>query len=988
MRNIHMATLAALAALASAQDAGAAVFDVGEKMNGFVVKSVTDLPEVKGRMVRMEYEKNGAELVWLDRDDENKTFAIGFRTLPNDDTGVPHIIEHSVLCGSEKYPVKEPFVSLLKSSFATFLNAFTIPDATMYPVCSRNQKDFLNLMDVYMDAVLHPLSVKSPLPFRQEGWHYELDSSGELKRNGVVFSEMKGAFSNPERRLFHEINKMLLPDTCYRYSSGGDPSAIPSLTFEKYKAFYERFYHPSNARIFLDGKMDVPAALAKLDGFLAPYEKKKIDAPVKFQWPIAGGRTIDYEIAEGENPEGKTYVSEGWICGRFDEREKLLALDVMTDALAGDNEAPLKKALVEAGLCEEVRFGVHSYAQICALVTVKGVKNENVDAVRAIIRSTLARLADEGLDHSRIAALLDRAEFHMREKDSNDYPRGLAFYMDAVDLWHYGGDPADAFRSASHFASLREKLKGDWFETLLRSSFVDNPHHAKLTMRPSATLAAENREAEKKELAGIKAAWTPEELQNTLDECRALEKRQTEPDNPEDVAKLPVLAISDIAKKAPTIAREIVNAGGVTVIRPKTQANGVLHAVCYFSAEDFDAQELADLPMLATALGNLPTTKRPIAELRNAIDGQLGNFSQNACVFANVKNGTAKPYLAVNVSALESHCDDALALVPEVLRETSFVDADTLGRLLRQRRSAMEQSMTGLGARSYAFRRAAAQLSSRGAIGETFSGIAQLRRLQDLEKDFAAEGGGAKYAARLAQLAKKLFVRDRLVMCLSDNIPLSWAERFAAAIPSGEVGAPVTIAPFARRKEGFRTNGAIASASKVVRPPVSQYCGTAVVAARILTLDYLWDEIRVKGGAYGGHFCVRPDGEAEWLSWNDPKPGRSFGIYSECGKALKKFAEGGESLDRYIVSAVAATEPYLTPRLETSRAAELWLSGRTPEDQQRLRDEMLRTTKAGIGAFAAKVDEISADAAICVIGGAQPLETCGKTLESVEPVKR
>ncbi len=970
----------ALAAMAGASG----VFKPGAKISGFAVQSVTDLPEVKGRLVRMVYEKNGAELAWLDRDDDNKTFAIGFRTLPDDDTGVPHIIEHSVLCGSDKYPVKEPFVDLLKSSFATFLNAFTSSDATMYPVCSRNSKDFMNLVDVYMDAVLHPLSVKSPLAFRQEGWHYELDKpDGELKRNGVVYSEMKGAFADPERRLYHEMNRLLYPNTCYGKVSGGDPAAIPTLTFEKYKAFYERFYHPSNARIFLDGKMDVPKVLAKLDGFLAPYERREIDAPVKFQWPVSAARKLEYGVGAGEKTEGKTFVATGWVCGRFDEREKYLALDVLTDVLAGDNEAPLKKALLDAGLCEDVRFSVGSHAQIQAQIVAKGVKAGNDEAVRTLVRETLARLADDGLDHARIAAILDRAEFHDREKDYGGFPRGLAFYMDAVDLWHYGGDPADAFRHASLFSSLREKISAGFFEALLKKSFVDNPHRADLTMNPSATLAAANSEAERKELAKIKAGWAKEELDGVLADCRALEKHQSEPDRPEDVAKLPTLAVADVPVKGPVTAREVVDVDGVTVIRPRTQANGVLHAVLYFSAADFRAEELVDLPSLARVLGDLPTARHPIVELRNALDGKLGRFGIDAAVFAQAKGGNgARPCMAVYVSALESHAADALELVPEVLRETLFTDVKAIGNLLRQKRIAAERSANGIGGRNFASRRAAAQLSSRGAIEEIFGGIAQIRHLQSLEKRFAEDGNA--YAERLAGLAAKLFTRDRLIVALSDNIGLDWAKSVAGSFPRGSVGAPASIAPFPRRKEGFRTLGMISGAALAAHPTKSPYCGSAVVAARILTLAHLWDEIRVKGGAYGGNFRVRPNGDAGWLSWNDPKPARSLGVYAGCGGALKAFVDGKDSLDRYIVSAVAATEPYLTPRVETQQAAELWLSGRTPDDQQRVRAEMLRTTKDDIRRFADSLDSLAADAAVCVVGGAQPLEACTNVLESVE----
>lgn len=958
----------------------------GDVVSGFAVKGVTELPEVKGRLVRMVYEKNGADLAWLDRDDDNMTFAIGFRTFPQDDTGVAHIIEHSVLCGSEKYPVKEPFVDLLKSSFATFLNAWTSADSTMYPVSSRNGVDFLNLVDVYMDAVLHPLSVKDPFAFQQEGWHYELDAAdGELRRNGVVYSEMKGAFANPERRLYHELRRLLYPQTCYGFVSGGDPDAIPTLTFEAYTAFYRRFYHPSNARIFLDGKVDLAAVLAKLDGFLSAYPRAEVDAAVAFQPPVSAEKTVAYEIGADESPEGKILLGDAWVFGRFDEREKLMALDVITDALAGDNDAPLKKALLEKGLCEDVRFGVGSAAQLEATLVVKNVKRENVDAVRRTVRATLAGLVEKGLDRARLEALLDRAEFHDREKDYGGFPRGLAFFNDAYDQWLYGGDPADAFRNAARFASLRRRLAEGWFERLLKEAIVENPHHAALTMRPSATLGAARRAEEKAALAKVKAGWTKDEVAATVAACRARARRQSAPDRPEDAAKLPVLSVKDVPAQGPVPVYETTQAAGATLLRPRTQANGVLHLTLAFAVADLMAAELADLPLLARVLGDLATARHPVAALRNALDGKLGNFGMAPAVYAKPGDAQdAHPYFEVGVSALVAHQADVLSLVPEVLLETSFADVKAVGDLLKQLRIGAERATMGLGGRGHPFRRAAAQLAVRAALEETMEGFAQIRHLQRLDAAYAADGEAV--CARLAALARKVFVRDRLVLCLTDNMPVSYADALVRAFPRGAVGAPARHACFPRRREGFRIPAAIGFAARVAHPAPSVYTGSAVVACRILSLGQLWNEIRVKGGAYGGNVRVRPDGDAGWLSWNDPNPARSLGVYAASGAALAAFAQGDDALDRYVVSAVAATEPYLTPRVEAARALELHLSGRTPADLRRLRAEMLATTKADLAAFARTLDALARDAAVCVLAGPQQLEGCTNQLDAVEAV--
>ncbi len=983
-RKVVCMTLAAVAALPLA----AAELKPGDVVSGFTVTRVTALPEVRGRLVRMTYAKNGADLAWLDRDDDNMTFAIGFRTLPQDDTGVAHIIEHSVLCGSEKYPVKEPFVDLLKSSFATFLNAWTSADATMYPVCSRNPVDFLNLVDVYMDAVLHPLSVRSPLAFRQEGWHYEFDkATGALRRNGVVFSEMKGAFANPDRLLYHELNRLLFPETSYGFVSGGDPAAIPQLTFEGYTAFYRRFYHPSNARIFLDGRVDLPAVLAKLDGFLAPYARADVAAEIAYQKPVANAKTIDYEIGADEDPAGKVILGDAWVFGRYDDRARAFAMDVLTDALAGDNDAPLKKALLGKNLCEDVRFSVGGGAQRTVLLVLKNAKRENVAAARALVRATLEGLVEKGLDHARLAALLDRAEFHDREKDFGGFPRGLAFFNDAYDQWLYGGDPADAFRNASLFTTLRARLADGWFERVLREAVLDNPHHAALTMLPSTTLGAANRAAEAAALAKIKAGWTPAEAEAVRAECAALEKFQTAPDRPEDAAKLPRLAVKDVPARGPVTATTVEEMEGVKVVRPHTQANGVLHAGLYFAVPDLDDEELADLPLLARTLGDLATAHYPVAALRNELDGKLGNFGIHAAVYA--KPGDAKdahPYMAVTVSALETHQADVLRLVPDVLLETSFAETRAVGDLLRQMRVGAERATMGLGGRGHPFRRAAAQVAWRAALEERLAGFAQIRHLQARDAAFATNG--VETCARLAALARKVFVRNRLTVCLSDNMPLAFAGALARAFPRGVLGAPRGPVLFPKRREGFRIPAAIGFAARVAHPEPSLYTGAAVVACRVLSLDYLWNEIRVKGGAYGGNVRVCANGDAGWLSWNDPKPARSLGVYAKSGDALRAFAEGEEPLDRYIVSAVAATEPYLTPSVETFRAADLYLSGRTNEDLQRLRAEMLATTKADLTAFAARLDALSRDAATCVLAGPQQLEVCTNALDAVEAVVR
>jgi len=975
--------MAGCALMASA----ACAYQVGDRMCGFEVTAVTPVPEVKGTLVRMTYPKSGADLVWLDRDDDNMTFSIAFRTIPEDDTGVAHILEHSVLCGSEKYPVKEPFVELLKSSFATFLNAWTSSDYTAYPVCSRNRKDFLNLIDVYMDAVLHPLSVKSPLPFRQEGWHYEVDEEGNFSRNGVVYSEMKGAFANPERLLYHELRRMLFPDNTYRFVSGGDPASIPDLTFEKYKDFYFHHYHPSNARIFLDGRVDLPAVLAKLDAYLAPYGRQAVDASVPFQKPISAFKTIAYEIAPGDNPADKTLVADSWVFASWKDREKGLAFDVLSDALADSNEAPLTKALLSRGLCEDVALWCGGNEQRAATFYAKNVKDGKADEVRRVMRETLESLAAKGLDHARIAAILDRHEFREREKDTGDTPRGLAYFSDAIEAWMYGGDPTEAFRHAHLYASLRAKLKTGWFEKFLRETLLENPHHVQLTMTPSATLAAERAAAEKKELASIKAGWSKERLEGELALARELTAFQKRPDAPEDLAKLPRLAVADVPVRGPERVQKMtqIDCGGtVPVLSPHTGANGITYVKLYFQLHGLTREELADVYLLTALMGELATRNHSALALRSEIDSSLGGFGVSVDVQGR-SDGEAAAYVVVTASALEEKKDEIIRLAPEILLGTKFDDEKAIGKILRQLRRAKERGTMGLGARIYARRRAQAALSERGLRVDILMGLAQIRHLQKLDDAYAKDG--AAICKRLDALRNRIFLSSRVALCcLADNTPADWARGLLATIP--ESSAQWRFAPYGlppKVAEGFRTPGKVAFAAKSSRP--GPYVGSSVVAARILSLDYLWNEIRVRGGAYGSNFHVRPDGDGGYLSWNDPKPGRTLGCYDKSGDALRAFAKSDAALDRYIVSAVASTEPYETPSTEVESAAMRFLQGRTPEDVQRLRGEMLRTTKGDLMKFADVLDGLTKDASICVIGGGEAFDTATNLLQRVESVQ-
>jgi len=952
---------------------------VGEMLHGFRVESVTDLPEVPAKMVRMAYVKNGADLVWLDRADENKTFAIAFKTLPDSSDGVAHVLEHSVLCGSEKYPVKEPFVDLLKSSLATFLNAITYPDKTVYPVSSRNGRDFLNLADVYLDAVFHPLSVTNGWALKQEGWHYEFaaDAKGEetLVRNGVVYSEMKGSYANPNAVAFRETMKLLFPGHTYGFSSGGDPAHIPELTPERYRAFHARFYHPSNARIFLDGQVDMDATLALLDGYLKAYDRREAGAGIPLQQAVSNRARVAYESAQTTN---KTLLADGWVIGTYADREAQLALDVVSRVLVGSNEAPLKKALLDAGLCEDVDLWSDSLQQPVAVLLLRNTSEEKAAACRRTVRETLERLCREGLDRKQLAAQLDNLRFHAREKDVGWATRGLAFMDTALAHWLYGGDPAEGFRMEALFASLRAKIATGGFERYLKKFFLDNPHHAEVTLVPSATLGAERTAALAKELAALKAKMSPDELATVRAEAKRLKEIQNAPDRPEDVAKLPRLDVSGIPLTGTLPKATVDSVDGVTVIRPETRADGIFYLDLCFSLAGLTEAELLDLPLLTELLGELATESFSALELRRELDGRLGRSSFSCRSFEK------GPQLIVHVSALEAHKDDAVRLMSEVALRTKFADAEAIGNLLVQKREGMEESVQTSG-NAFAMTRAACGLSAANRTSELFGGVEQVRHLQER----CAAGNFAKTGASLAALAKKVFVRNRLTICATGAASEEpFVRSCLAAFPAGEKpsvkwnGEPVDAVP-----EGFSISAPVGFAATANRLPAeAPYCGAQQVAARILTLDYLWNEVRVKGGAYGTRFSVRPNGDVLTMTYRDPNPSRSLKKLAEAGTALEKFVASGEPFGKYQVATIGATEPYLTPRREAQRAYELHFNGRTPDDLARLRREILTTTREDLGKFAQTLVKLVKSSRICVVAGEKLLEPC--KLKKTEAVRK
>ena len=943
------------------------MLNVGSVICGFHVDSVKDVPDVGGRMWRMTYEKNGAELVWLERDDEVKTFVIAFKTLPEDDTGVAHILEHSVLAGSEKYPVKSPFGEMRKSSVRVFMNAMTSRDVTFYPFSTRNDRDYLNLADVYLDAVFHPLTLKDPSGFKQEGWHYEWDKAKrELSVNGVVFNEMKGAFALPERQASRELTSALYPDIVYGHDSGGRPEKIPDLTYEKYRAFHKRFYHPSNARIFIDGKVPLKETLAKLDSYLAGFDHLDVQTDIPSQKPVDVKLRIPYESAKREN---KTILVEGWSAGLSEDVVYCHALDVLIDYLCGSNEAPLKKALLEKKLCRDVSMDKIDYREIPLYIILKDTSEDKLDECRRTIRETLADACEKGLDKKRLNALVNRGEFSERELNTS-WPRGLVFFSAALRRWLYGGDPAEALSLSDIYAKLRSGIDSGMFEAILRDRVLENKHHAELVMFPDAGLEKRRIAENKARMDAVRDAMKEADLDRLAEDVAKLKEYQQRKDSPEDIAKIPRLRSSELSKVGIPVSGEVLKGNGALRIKTKTTADGVFYLAMYFPMDDFTEDELLKMPLFGRLLGKLRTSRRSALELQTEIAANVGRISHSA-----VSTGRGR-YFKVSVASLVERRDATIELLKEVLFDTRFEDKPEIEAVLRQSQLAAERDVSRDG-RELALRYARRGIGERWMASDLLHGERQLRWLQGASAD-------AGLMNWYANLAPRLFRKSGIVVSHTDNLPDDSVNELLASFGDGAVEKR-GVAIVANDMSGFSIDGDTGFAAWVAKLPDDVApSGAMNVAARILSLEYLHNEIREIGGAYGAMMRVRPEGIVECCSYRDPNPLRSLQTMNGLGGALRRFVETGADIDRYVVATIASMEPYRSPADEASRAVDLFVENRDGEDVERVRREVLATTRDQLLKFADLLDEITAGRTTCVIGGDRQVADIGAGL--VQPV--
>ena len=958
--------------------------------HGFTAVKSEPISEVEGTVHLMHHAASGARLMFIENDDANKAFSITFKTPAADDTGVFHILEHSVLCGSEKFPVKEPFVNLLKTSMQTFLNAMTFPDKTMYPVASTNEQDLANLMDVYLDAVFHPDIYRRPVIFLQEGWHRELEGEGEGERlvvNGVVYNEMKGALSEPDSVLYDGLSAALFPDTTYRFESGGTPAAIPTLTYEGFLENHRRHYRPDNAYIILYGNLDADRFLGFLDErYLAPLAAKErgpLDInPLGLQAPVAPAPVVVPMATAPEN----ACAAVGFVIGRAAERERIVAADILMDAIMGANESPLKRALLDAGIADDaIGYVADSVAQPFAVVSLRGARPGAADALRAIVAAEARRLAEGGLDRELVRAALSHAEFVMRERNFG-YPDGVVLAMSAMAGWLYSDDdPAAYLRFEDVFASLREKVEEGYFEALLRELFLDNDHRACAEVVPTESDEA----AEEAEAAGEREAaaeLTEDEAASIREAVRALREAQEAPDAPEALAKLPQLSRADIGEAPAEAMWEVGECGPWRLIRHYLPCRGIAYAYRYFAMDGLAFDELPYATVLACVLGKLDTSRHTAAELDTLVQAHLGNLGFAVEVHEDAENRERlRPMFVMGSSALDEEVPWAARLAEEVLRETDFSDTERIRDILGQRRIAMEQAFASAG-HSAAMARVASYYLPAGVVREALSGVGFYRFLKELLASF--DERACALSAKLADLARRLFTDSGCTLSFGGDEAALAAFREASSPFGGMAGAPVLTVP--APEDGHE---AFVVASDVTytacgwdrRLLGEPYGGAWLLASRILSYDFLWTEVRVKGGAYGAGFQTTRSGSSRFYSYRDPRIDETVERFRTSGDWLAGVFNPTESeMDGYVVSTVASLDAPAKARELLRRQDGLYFSGATLEDRARVREEVRAAGIDDVRALASSVDAIAGAGPVCCFGNGEVIRASGEGFNVVD----
>lgn len=943
----------------------------------------------------LRHKKSGARIAILSNNDDNKVFYIGFRTPPEDETGVPHIIEHTTLCGSKKFPVKDPFIELAKGSLNTFLNAMTYPDKTVYPVASCNDQDFKNLMDVYLDAVFNPNITKYEEIFKQEGWHYELTGKDdELKINGVVYNEMKGAYSSPDEVLSSQIYRSLFPDNTYSKDSGGNPEYIPKLTYEAYLDFYHKYYHPSNSYIYLYGDMDVVERLEWLDKeYLSLYDYKKVNSEINKQPAFDEIKNVEaqYSITMDDSQENKTYLSYNRVVGDSLDEMLYQAFDVLDYALVSSPGAPVKQALIDAGIGDDV-YGSYD-AGILQPVFSFVAKNANAsqaDEFESIIENTLKEVVKTGINKEALLAGINSSEFKFREADFGQFPKGLLFGLNCLDSWLFDDmKPFIHLECLGTFAKLRKAVDTDYFEKLIQEYLLDNTHGSSVTVKPKRGLGNEREEALAKELSDYKASLSDEEIDKLIEETEHLKKYQEEPSSDEDLRKLPMLTRADMKKEAMPFSNIEDTLSDVKVVRHDIESNGIDYISFLFDAGDFAQSELGYLGFFTNALGLVSTENYSYTDLANATNIYTGGISTGTASHPDIKDRNNFVFkFEVKLKVLEKNLDKALELMEQMLLSSDFTDTKRLGELVAQIKARLQANLSSSG-HLVAAMRSMSSFSRYALYQDELKGIAFYRSICRIEKELFESPESV--SDKLAAIAKKLFARNRMLISFTGNseaygnAKLSLEKVIAGFNKMSAIGNQAEV-HFNTAKEAFIDASQIQYVAKTGDFICEgyEYTGALRLLRIILSYDYLWINVRVKGGAYGCMNTFLRSGESYFVSYRDPNLSDTLDVYDRIPEYIKSFSPDERDMTKYIIGTFSALDTPMNPEAKGSRSMSAYLEGITYEQIQKERNEILNAQPEDIRRLADLVEAVLKKDSICVIGNENMIKESAGLFENVE----
>ncbi len=957
-------------------------------LQAYEVQKEEDLKGIKAKGYLLRHRKSGARVVYIENDDNNKVFSIGFRTPPSDSTGVPHIMEHSVLCGSRNFPAKDPFVELVKGSLNTFLNAMTYPDKTVYPVASCNDQDFQNLMHVYMDAVFYPNIYEHEEIFRQEGWSYQLDSAEDkLKYNGVVYNEMKGAFSSPEGVLDRVILNTLFPDTSYANESGGDPEVIPELTYEQFLDFHRKYYHPSNSYIYLYGDMDIEEKLHWLDQeYLGKYDREPVDSRIRFQETFAEmqEKVIPYSIASEESEEDNTYLSYNKVVGTSLDKELYLAFQILDYALLSAPGAPLKKALTDAGIGKDIMGSYDNgiYQPIFSVIA-KNANEEQKEEFIQVIEDVLRASVKNGIDTKAIEAGINYYEFRYREADFGNYPKGLMYGLQMMDSWLYDEEkPFIHIEALDTFEFLKKQIGTGYYEELIQKYLLDNPHGAIVIVTPEKGRTARMEAELEEKLQKYKESLTAEEVEAFVQKTQALEAYQSEPESEENLEKIPVLKREDISREIEPIINEEMTLAGVPVIFHEIETNGIGYVDVLFDMSLVEEQDLPYVGILQSVLGIIDTKRYDYGTLFNEINVNTGGISTSLELYNDVTNIREKAFKAtfeIKGKALYGKLPVAFDMMREILMESKLNDGKRIREILAMLKSRLLMKFQSSG-HVTAVLRAQSYASPAAKLKDMTNGIAFYETVSYIEEHFEEEK--EKLSEKLIDLSKKLFCGDNMMLSytaareglegleemvekLKNSLHTRTAEEDKRCVIHCE-----------KKNEGFKTASKVqyvAKAGNFIDLGVA-YTGALQILKVIMSYDYLWQNIRVKGGAYGCMSNFNRIGEGYFVSYRDPNLKRTLDVYDGVVDYLKNFTVSERDMTKYIIGTMSGIDQPMTPASKGERSMNLYMNKVSAEMIREERNQILDAEQDDIRALYKVAEAVLQADQMCVIGGEDKIE--------------